>query len=482
MHPRNPPSLVVALLAASLTLAGCLTLPGTDDAESASAPGPADGCTPTPLADPPDVDMGAYVEDGPPHDHGDPSLHTDAYRMERVGFTPMLENMAQGGQPGGYLDFEIAAGYAFVGNMGPHRGFSIVDVRTPGDPTHVADFVPNNDPDSGGVGGGSYWDIAAFDDGDLVVLAAQALAGSGVDSGLQEQQGGGLYLVDTSDKADPTLESFTRILDPNAIIPGGVHNVRAYTHDGEQIVVATTANGENQLYSVQGEPGSRTLQFESSVQGAHDSSFQVHPVTGDPLLYTANGGVLIYDVSDPAAPERVGFVPNGPELSAYHQVNPNNVLIDGRHLIVAATENSNGNPEPYTILDATDPSSPEILGQWELPADLEEPHGPYQFTSHNLDFDGGRLYAGHYHAGVWVIEASNMTAAQDPYAVAMYEPHQDPPAVPRSPLGRDSPSVWSANRYDGHVFAIDVNSGLYILETGLQDPSPCAEVHPTNIP
>lgn len=459
-----------------------MSLPGSDDAGDTAGTGASTECLPVDPPERPDADLGAMVEDGPPHDHGDPSLHTGAHAMERVGFTPMLEAMAAGGQPGGYLDFEIAGGYAFVGNMGPHRGFSIVDVREPTDPTHVADFVPNNDPDTGGVGGGSYWDLAAFEDGDLVVLGSQALAGSGIDSGLQNQQGGGLHLVDTSDKEDPTLESFTRILDPDAVIPTGVHNVRTFALDGEQYAVATTANGENRIYVVEGEPGSRTLSHVSSVQGAHDSAFQVHPITGDPLLYTANGGVLIYDVSDPSDPEEVGFVPNGPELSAYHQVNPNNVLVEGRHLIVAATESAEGNPMPYTILDATDPTSPEILGQWELPADLEEPHGPYQFTSHNLDFDHGRLYAGHYHAGVWVVEASNLTNAQDPYAVAAYEPHQDPPAVPRSPLGRDSPAVWSANRYDGYVFAIDVNSGLYVLETDLPEPTPCGEVFPSNIP
>lgn len=481
MRPRQRP-VVVALLAASLALAGCLALPGSDEVGTSGTSGAAGSCTPTPAAAHPDANLGKLVEDGPPHDHGDPGLHTDAHAMERVGFTPMTAAMATGGQPGGYLDFEIANGYAFVGNMGPHRGFSIVDVRDPSDPTHVADFVPNNNPETGGVGAGSYWDVGAFADGDLVVLAAQALAGSGAGSGLQEQQGGGLYLVDTSDKSDPTLESFTRILDSDAVIPAGVHNVRTFTHDGGQYVVATTANGENRIYSVAGESGSRTLTFESAVPGAHDTAFQVHPMTGQPLLYTANGGVLIYDVSDPANPEKVGFVPNGPNLSAYHQVNPNDVLIEGRHLIVAATEDAQGKPQPYTILDATDPADPKILGQWKLPADLEEPHGPYQFTSHNLDFDGGRLYAGHYHAGVWVIEASTLEAAKDPYAVGMYEPHQDPLTVPRSPLGRDSPSVWSANRYKGHVYAVDINSGLYVLGTGLQDPSPCAEVYPSNIP
>lgn len=467
-----------ALVAAVVVvLAGCLGAVPSQDDEA-----PAAGCTPGPSTPRPEADLGALVEDGPTHDHGDPGQHTERHAIDPVGFTPMTSAMAEGGLPGGYVDFELAGDWAFVSNWGPHRGLSIVDIADPADPRHVADVTTTDLGSADSAAAGSYWDLAVFPDADLVVLAAQALAGTGLGD-RADQQGGGLYLVDVTDKSDPAVESFTRIVDGDATVPTGVHNVRAFELDGNRYAVATTANGGNQLFRVVGEPGDRDLSLVSTFAGMHDTSFQVHPVTGTPLIYTANNGVLIWDVSDPANPTEVAFVPNGENLSAYHQVNPSNVLIDGRHVVVAATEDAEGRPMPYTFLDTTDPTSPEILGQWRLPADLEGPHEPYQFTSHNVDLDRGRLYAGHYHAGVWVVDVSNLTNARDPFAVGMVQPHEDAPNVPRTALGRNAPAVWSANRYDGHVYAVDVNSGLYVLDpTVPTSPLSCATVHPSNIP
>jgi hypothetical protein len=465
----------LSIVAVAVVLgAGCLGAPALPE------PGPAAGFERGPDTPRPAFDFSTAIVQN--HDHEDRSLHTAAFDMELVGFTDMISAARPGTLPGGYFELAIAGTWAFVSNMGPDRGFSIVDIADPARMRHVADFYTDEFM-SGPAGAGSYWDVSVFPDGDLVVLSAQALTSAPLTAERVSWQGGGMFLVDTSNKADPRLESFTAVADADALIKVGVHNANPFEVDGVWYVAATTANGKTYIYELVGERPSRTLNLVSTIIGMHDTAVQVHPILGRPILYTATNGVYTWDMSDPRNPVQLGFVANGEALASYHETNPSDVLIDGRHYTVAGGESLEGNPTMFTILDTTDPETIEIVGTWRLPGNLQGPGAFYTFSGHNFDVDHGRLIIGHYHAGVWIVDISNETNARDPFPLGFYQPHEDAVYVPRTTKGVDNPSVWRATMHeDGFIYTTDTNSGLYALRyTGPPSPLAGAPTYPTNI-
>lgn len=474
------PSVLLAL--AALLLGGCLS--DGDGDRAGSGGGGGDGASGTAeIRSPPDCDLANAIVDQ--HNHMDASLHQGFCDMDLAGHTFMDTAAEVGTLGGGFIDISISDdGYAFISNWGPGRSMSIVDVRDPHAPRHVSDFWAYPALAGSQAGAASHWDVSAFPDGNLVVLPSQASAGSDAVGEGGEPSGGGLFLVNTEDKESPYLESFTPILDQDALIPVGVHNANALVVDGQQYVLATTANGVTLILQVEGEAGSRTLREVSRVAGMHDTTVQVHPITGQTLVYGAEGGgVIITDISDPSNPQVVVEYDDD-ALVAYHQVVPSDVLIDGRHYTISATE-TQGPPVKFSILDTTNPAEPTYAGEWILPGNerLTGRGGAYRFSPHNLDFDRGRVYIGQYHAGVWVIDVSSAERVASPVTLGYYQPHRQEAFVPRTPLGVDVPAVWAAMRNtDGHIYAVDVNTGLYILDyTGPPSPLEGARVFPTNL-
>ena len=474
-----------AAVIALLLLAGCLSDGGGEDD---GAPGD-DATGPAEIRSPAHCDLANAIVNG--HNHADASLHTAFCDMDLVGHTFMDDAAETGTLGGGFIDASISDdGYAFVSNWGPGRSMSIVDVRDPAAPRHVSDFWAYPLLAGTQAGAASHWDISSFPEGDLVVLPSQASAGSDAIGEGSEASGGGLFLVNVEDKESPYLESFTPVFDDgeSALIPVGVHNANAFTVDGQRYVAASVANGRTILFAVEGETGQRTLREVAFVPGEHDTTVQVHPLTGQTLLYGAQAGsVFITDISDPSNPEILTTY-DDPLLVAYHQVVPSDVLIEGHHFTISATETSvPGAPIKFSILDTSDPIAPTYAGEWIIPAAAaigeEAAAGPYGFSPHNLDFDHGRIYIGHYHAGVWVIDVSSLARVQDPVTLGVYQPHRQEAFVPRTPLGANVPAVWAAIRHtDGHVYAVDINTGLYILDyTGPPSPLENATAYPTNL-
>ena len=480
---RGPWSVTVLLLLMG-PLAGCLGADGPGTASDGDAGD--DEWMPGSATVRPEFDFSQALDRSPGHDHGNPSQHAASFELDQVGYSAVVEASDPEAVPGGHAELALAGAWAFVANWGPHRGFSILDVSDPAKPRHVSDFRPDQaGAGPAKAGGGSYWDVSVTADSNLTVLSAQALAMLPA-PGSEEEHGGGVYLVNTEDKTRPYMESFTQVIDQDALIPVGVHNARPFeTLDGRLFVAATTANGQTYLLEVVGQPGSRTLEQVSIVTGVHDTAVQVHPVTGDLLLYGAQGGVYITNVTDPANPEILGVVPNGQDgLQAYHQVVPNDVLIEGRHYTVATTESAEGVPTPFTILDTTDPLAPTVVGQWILPIDVAAPEGqPYRWSGHNLDVNAGRMYIGHYHAGVWIVDFSSAVNAAQPFPIAFHQPHEEGVYVPHTLLGRDIPAVWNVILHeDGHIYASDMNTGVYVLwYAGAPSPYEGAPRWPTNV-
>ncbi len=473
-RPTQPT--VAALLLVLVALAGCLADRSEDGGPFADPPAQAD------VRSPGDCDFANAIVDQ--HDHADASLHQAFCDMDLVGHTFMDTAAEAGTLGGGFIDLSLAGDWAFVSNWGPGRSLSIVDISDPAAPRHVSDFWAYPLLAGTQAGAASHWDVSSFPEGDLVVLPSQASAGSDAAGEGTEPSGGGLFLVNVEDKESPYLESFTTVLDPDALVPVGVHNANCLTIAGVRYVAATTANGITILFEVEGETGHRTLREVSRVAGMHDTTMQVHPITGQTLIYGAEGGgVVITDISDPAHPVVVSEFADE-QLVAYHQVVPSDVLIDGRHYTISATE-TQAEPVKFSILDTTDPAAPQYAGEWIIPgaASLTGLGGAYRFSPHNLDFDHGRVYLGHYHAGVWVIDVSSTARIESPVTLGFYQPHRQEAFVPRTPMGADVPSVWGVIRHtDGHVYAADVNTGLYVLDyTGPPGPLENAVEYPTNL-
>lgn len=460
-------------------LAGCLA-PNDPPAD-----GPVDVFVPGAPTVRPDFDFAHAIEFE--HDHSDAAVHGLDYGLRQVGHTDMTSASRPGTVPGQFNEVSIADnGIAVVANYGPHRVFSVVDVSDPTNPTHVSDWWASDPLTPQRSGASSAWGLTIFPEGDLVVVSLQAMANTPMAEG---QQGGGLFLVNVEDPATPVQESFTSVSDPEALIPVGVHTVRVFTlEDGTRYVAASTANGITILYRVEGAAPARTLTEVSRVKGMHDTTVQVHPITGQRLIYGADAGVVITDITDPAKPEILSQISEG--VPAYHQVVPMDVLIEGRHYTVSATENAEGMPTPFTLLDTTDPADPVVVSQWRLPLELpteaaETSGNAYRYTGHNVDMDRGRLYIGHSHAGVWVLDISSAANAAEPFPIAFYQPHEDVLlAGPVQPFATvDVPAVWSAYRHtDGYVYVADGNTGLYVLEV-TEPPSPYedAPVWPHNV-
>lgn len=455
--------ILVALVCA--ILAGCLT-----PSRSPSEP-PVDDFVPGPASVQPTFDFGSAIVFA--HDHSDPGLHTASYGFRLVGHNPLVSASRPGTPAGGYNEISIGTNLAVVANHAPNRVFSVVNISDPANPLHLSDWVANDPSTPTRVGATSSWGVAIFPEDDLVIVSLQLQATPLLDPA--RPGWGGVFLVDLRDPTSPRQEYYQESVDTDALFPFGVHTVRTFNVENRRHVTVTTVEGQTTIYEVVGDPGSRSLRHVSAVKGQHDTAVQIHPITGQRLLYGALGGVYITDITDPAKPEIISFVPNGTNgLEAYHQVVPSDVLIGGRHFAVATNENPEGPPSPFTLLDTTDPADPQVVGQWYLPLSPSPPTagGTYRFTGHNVDFDRGRIYIGHNHGGVWVIDVSTPENAAKPFPIAFYQPHEEVIHIPVNQNTIDTPAVWGAVRHtDGFVYAGDGNTGLYVLEV-TEPPSP----------
>ena len=124
----------------------------------------------------------------------------------------------------------------------------------------------------------------------------------------------------------------------------------------------------------------------------HDDNFQ--------------GGMLVYDVSNPAKPKELCFwksagagVHRFDFDGRYAYITP---TVEGYHLNIAM------------ILDLKDPTRPEEVGRWWMPgqhvAGGETPDEGYRLTwCHHILRRGNRLYVAYWHAGMVILDIEDMS-------------------------------------------------------------------------
>ncbi len=103
------------------------------------------------------------------------------------------------------------------------------------------------------------------------------------------------------------------------------------------------------------------------------------------------------------------------------------------------------------VIDMDDIENPKEVGRYEIP----------EAGAHNLWVDGDRLFIGYYQAGLRVVDISGELRG-DLYRqgreVAALKTTDENTMVPNWPM------TWGAQVHKGHVFAWDLNSGLWVTK------------------
>jgi len=108
-------------------------------------------------------------------------------------------------------------------------------------------------------------------------------------------------------------------------------------------------------------------------------------------------GFFLYDVSDPADPERLAFQPTN------HGIH--NCFFDGTHAYLTGSGVPN---EPTMIYDVTG-DSPEQVGEWSAvdENDAWRDAGRNSLSCHDVYVQDDTLYVAYWDAGTWVVDVSD---------------------------------------------------------------------------
>ncbi|WP_135534989.1 LVIVD repeat-containing protein [Halostella pelagica] len=167
-------------------------------------------------------------------------------------------------------------------------------------------------------------------------------------------------------------------------------------NDGFGVVDASDPSDPTVLYEERGlkHDGDGPMDHIRDVKVAGDRLAVVGPNT--PTRGDTFSGFFLYDVSDPANPERVTFQPTE------HGIH--NCSFDGDRLYLTGS----GLPDsPVVIYDVAD-DDPEELGRWAVAdeggwSDVSRNYA----NCHDLYGDGDTLYVAYWDTGTWVLDVSD---------------------------------------------------------------------------
>lgn len=521
---------VFAVLLASVGVAGCL---------GDERPTPAAGSDGAP------EDGGTLTENWPAralpdsqrHAHADPAQHENLStpNFDLEGYTPLAtdyHDATSGSYACGGTGAREGREFVAVQSFSTDVAFVMADVTDPTDPRKVGELaLPTT----------HVWGIEMTPDARFVLLATSPFddgpdqtpsSAEPAAAGPRDRSGptwtdacgdtrpaiedplpyaSGVVLVDVRDPSQPEVVDYV----PEPV--QGAHTVHARTIDGTTVVLAgiahqaahaashfsfftleeTTAGPQLVPYGEYHSawPGPSPAARQPPVGNGHlDGWIQQHPGTGDTLAYLANwnGGIRIVRLDGPGRIQEVGrwtdWDPSAGDnmVGNWHTVQPATTEWNGTHYTVVGQEVTARPAERPTgqvlLLDTTDPSRPEPVARWTLPADVAW-SGRLQFTTHYVEMNESarRLFVATAHAGLWAVDLDRESAADgqlDPLGV--YVPARVPPQPqPGTIGGRPSPApivsdVWSIG--EGRLAIADGPSGLYTLDfhanVSVPEPSP----------
>lgn len=454
----NARSVLVLVVAA--TLAGC----------AAPAPGAVDLATDAPAsAVVPGEDVDPVVGDPMPpalgHDHADPAQHEVEVNMDLVAH-PALDL-----SEGRFQEMDVQGDWLAqcTGNA-----ITLWDVARADAPVvHATLAIERSCPDVKMTddaaylvaGGTQLWDIRAKDDPKLVAENKE----TGCHMCAVHAIGGKDYLFSAANGAGMAIAEIVRE-------PPEIRKVAEWGF-------GTSCRGNPQPWI----GNLRAPDPDCLVVGQfHDVYVYDDPLLNKTIAVPAywDLGMWFVDVSDPAKPEALGHWDDyRGESGDIHTTSVDFLTVDGetRRIAVAATETgpvigpfSTVQPSSLYVFDATDLGDIELLARWVNPGMRPsgvqggEPPIVGEFSTHNIQFEHGRVYMAHYHAGVWVLDVQAwLDAGGRPDDTT----HVDGDPVPvlgvyvtRGMDGEKGRSmVWDVVVHDGFVYASDETFGLFVL-------------------
>jgi hypothetical protein len=330
--------------------------------------------------------------------------------------------------------------YAITGTWGADGHAYIWDVTDPEDITQLRAIQ---------VDARTVNDVKVSEDGDIAVISREGAS----------DRKNGIVILDVSHPREgvPVLAEFTDQLT------GGVHNVFI----SEDHVFALSAGRRYDVISIE-DPSSpkRVGRFEldTPAHGIHDVW------VSDGVAFSSNwtDGVVAVDVGGGGR----GGTPEQPvEFGRYvhssgwnHAAFPYKSQSTGKFYLFAGDESF-----PYGGYSSGEDSIPSRAAgwihvidwsDWDIPQEVARYQVP-EAGSHNLWVEDDILYVAFYNGGLRVVDISGELMG-DLYKqgreIAMFVPHDPDGFIANSPF------VWGAQPYKGHIFFTDWNTGLWAVQ------------------
>ncbi|HEV8359580.1 MAG TPA: hypothetical protein VGR28_03890 [Candidatus Thermoplasmatota archaeon] len=407
------------------------------------------------------------------HDHSDPLLHQLSTPNLRELAHLAWDSVLLGKFPAqAYGEADVEGDIAYVAAL--VSGFAIVDASDAASPKTLS-FTP--------IPPVYVADIKAAEEGNLVILGTQRTIGRltsalgvpppplpvGVPSAAPIGAIG-LQAWDATDKSAPQLVGYL-------YVDGGCHMVSVLDYDDGTYVFCAPNDNTVRIFRVNHQgpavlfepvglwsPGdlSQVVAYKAAPTGGqftHDMTVQLDPLTGDPVMFVSfwDLGVHVVDVKDPANPTEVGsWAGEDATLWDGKTHSAMATLIAGKRVLVEIPEYASV-PAVF-ILDATDYGNLRLLAEWTAHPDGDFGENPTLFSTHNFQLVGSKVYLAMYHGGVWVLDLATPSA---PKAVAYYLPGAG--EVQADIVGGVVPDTWDVVVANGHMFVVDIPTGLYVL-------------------
>lgn len=394
----------------------------------------------------------------------------------------------QGGRADG-IQVMVSGGYAYVGHVFS-GGFSVIDVRDPGNP----EFVKHIEQPA------RTWSQHLQTHGDLLLVvnmkdmlqdekvdAAEYYSGSIGDkvdiSGDDRSYSAGMRVFDIKDRANPVEIGFMPLEGL------GVHRIW-YTGGRWAYISALPPGFTDDIFIIvdMSDPANPTpvsrlwlpgMNSKAGEKPTWDSKYRYalhHAIIKGDLACGAwrDGGITTMDVSDRYHPKILAHRNLAPPFAGGTH---NTLPLPDRNLLIVVEESVFDNCEDGVkrnwVFDIRNPENPVSISTLPIPDEIDYAHKGGQFGPHNIhenrpeSFQSSEtLFVTYQNAGLRVYDIKDPFRPIEIAALVPPAPAKLMDYRPDRPLVVDTTDVFVDE--SGLIYCTDMNAGLYILEMDIQ--------------